>query len=663
MCGICGFVSFSPAPADALRRTATRMADTLAHRGPDGEGTWVDADAGLGFGHRRLAIIDLSPGGRQPMLSADGRFALTFNGEIYNYRALRAELEAAGVGFRSQSDTEVLLAACAAWGVGRTAARLDGIFAFALWDRRERVLSLARDQLGVKPLYWSHRDGTLLFGSELRALRMHPAWRGEIDRDALTAYFRHNYVPAPRTIYRSVSKLPPGTVLTLRPGAAPALAAYWDARAVAAAGLADRLEIGESEAATELDHLLRRAIGGQMVSDVPLGAFLSGGIDSSTVVALMQAQSARPVKTFTIGFHESGYDEAGHARAVARHLGTDHTELYVTSGDALALIPKIADWFDEPFADASQLPTFLVAELARRHVTVALSGDGGDELFAGYNRYTQADAWWRRLRRLSPGARGALAGALSALPPAGWDRLFALAPAAWRPRQAGDKLHKLANVVRLDGEDAVYRRLVSHWPDPAAVALGGVEPRGVLWDGSVARAVPSFIERMQLLDLLTYLPDDILAKVDRTSMAVSLEARVPLLDPSVVGFAWRLPLGLKLRQGKGKWLLRQVLHRYVPKALVERPKMGFAVPLERWLRGPLRDWAEDLLEERGLREDGLLDAGVVRTAWREHLSGAQNREHALWGVLMFQEWKRRWGAGTTAAERHRAPAAAAGPSR
>jgi asparagine synthase (glutamine-hydrolysing) len=623
------------------------MTDALAHRGPDGEGLWVDEDAGVALGHRRLAIIDLSVAAGQPMLSGSGRYAITYNGEIYNYRELRAELEMAGVRFRSQSDPEVLVEACAAWGVAATAKRLNGIFAFALWDAQERILFLVRDYLGVKPLYWTESAGNFLFGSELRALARHPRWHAEIDRNALAAYFRHNYIPAPGTIYSGVFKLPPGSMLTLRRDRAPELLLYSDMEDLAAAGLRSAFSGPDSEAVTMLDGLLREAVRRQMMSDVPLGAFLSGGIDSSTVVALMQSQSTRPIKTFTIGFHETGYDEAHHARAVAEHIGSDHAELYVAPEDARALIPSIADWFDEPFADVSQIPTFLVAQLARRQVTVALSGDGGDELFAGYNRYTLAQAWERRVRLVPRTARRATAAGIKLLSPSFWDGLLGPIPSAWRPVQVGDKLHKLASVIRLDSEDAIYRRLVSQWERPAEVVVGGIEPLGVLWHDRIACNVPNFLARMQLLDMLTYLPDDILTKVDRTSMAVSLEARVPLLDPTVVAFAWRLPPHLKLRGGKSKWLLRQVLHRYIPAALVERPKMGFGVPIDSWLRGPLRDWAEGLLDERRLRIDGFLDAAVVRQKWAEHLSGRRNRQYALWGVLMFQEWKRRWFDGAT----------------
>ncbi len=649
MCGICGFLG-EPAsrPAAALDAVVRRMADSLAHRGPDGEGVWVDEAAGVALGHRRLAIVDLSPLGRQPMVSADGRWVIVYNGEIYNFRELRAELEGAGHAFRGQSDSEVLLEACAAWGVERAVRRLVGIFAFALWDRRDRALHLVRDPLGVKPLYWGRMGGALLFGSQPKALRAHPAFTAAVDRDALAAYLRFSYVPAPHSIYQGVSKLEPGTILTLRPGREPERTVYWDMAGTVRAGIAARRPLSDGEAADALEALLGDAVGRQMVADVPLGAFLSGGIDSSTVVALMQARSSRPVKTFTIGFDEGGYDESADARAVAAHLGTDHSELRLRPGEALDTIARLPDWYDEPFADSSQIPTVLVSAMTRRSVTVALSGDGGDELFAGYNRYLWGAALWRRLGPLPAGLRRGAAGLIRAVRPQRWDALFALLPDSRRPRQPGDKLHKLAGVLGAADPDALYRRLVSQWEEPDAVVRGGREPRGALWDGRAAATAADFVERMQYLDSVTYLPDDILAKVDRASMGVSLEARVPLLDHRVVEFAWRLPPSQKIRDGTGKWLLRQVLHRHVPPALTDRPKSGFAVPIDRWLRGPLRDWAEDLLDEGRLRAEGFLDPVPIRARWDEHRAGIRNHQHSLWSVLMFQAWLRRWGAGAAA---------------
>jgi len=641
VCGFCGFVaSSSSRTAVGLEAAVRRMNATITHRGPDGDGVWVDGSAGVALAHRRLAIVDLSPLGRQPMESADGRWVIAYNGEIYNFQDLRAELEARGHAFRSHSDTEVLVEACAAWGVAATARRLIGIFAFALWDRQERALHLVRDQLGIKPLYWARMGGTLLFGSQPKALRAHPDFRAEIDRDALSAYFRFAYVPAPHSIYQGVRKQEPGTILTFRGAAEPERTVYWDLGAVVRGGIADRLDLSDKDATDRLEALLMDAVGRQMVADVPLGAFLSGGIDSSTVVALMQAQSDRPVRSFTIGFKEAGFDEAADARAVAKHLGTDHTELTVEPHHALAVIPKLAEWYDEPFADSSQVPTFLVSEMTRRSVTVALSGDGGDELFAGYNRYFLGSKLWRTLAPLPAGLRAAAAGLIRSVPPGRWDALFGLLPVRGLPRLPGDKLHKLAAVLAAAGPDALYRDLVSQWKEPDTLVLGGREPHGAVWDD--ARGVADFVERMQYLDAATYLPDDILAKVDRASMAVALEARVPLLDHRVVELAWRLPGHQKIRDGKGKWLLRQVLYRHVPPALVERPKMGFGVPIDSWLRGPLRDWAEDLLDERALREDGLLDAAQVRRLWAEHLSGGRNWQYRLWCVLMFQAWQRHW---------------------
>ncbi len=625
-----------------------RMNDTIVHRGPDGDGVWVDEAAGIALAHRRLAIVDLSPLGRQPMESADGRWVIAYNGEIYNFQDLRAELEARGRTFRSHSDTEVLVEGVSAWGVEATMRRLVGIFALALWDRQNRALHLARDQMGVKPLYWGRFGGTVLFGSQPKALRAHKDFRAGIDRDALTAYFRFAYIPAPHSVYQGVHKLEPGCILTFRGGAEPVRTTYWSLEAAVQAGLSDRLDLSDAEAADRLEALLKDAIGRQMVADVPLGAFLSGGVDSSTVVALMQAQSSRPVRTFTIGFKEAGFDESADARAVAQHLGTDHTELTVEPAHALEVIPRLAEWYDEPFADSSQVPTFLVSELTRRSVTVALSGDGGDELFAGYNRYFLGSKLWRTMGPVPGALRGAAAGLIRAVPPGRWDALVGRLPGM--PRLAGDKLHKLASILGAADADALYRGLVSQWHHPEALVLGGREPHGLLWDERVGAAVPDFVERMQYLDAATYLPDDILAKVDRASMAVALEARVPLLDHRVVEFAWRLPLSQKIRGGQGKHLLRQVLYRHVPKAMIERPKMGFGVPIGEWMRGPLRDWAEDLLDERRLREDGVLDAATVRRFWAEHQSGRRNWQHRLWAVLMFQAWKARWDTVPAAAE-------------
>ncbi|MDO9271443.1 MAG: asparagine synthase (glutamine-hydrolyzing) [Rugosibacter sp.] len=641
MCGLTGFFSPANLAADAAE-IARHMSEAIIHRGPDDSGVWVDAVAGIALAHRRLSILDLSPAGHQPMASNGGRYVIVFNGEIYNHLELREALT--GMAWRGHSDTETLLAAFEAWGIEATLKKCVGMFALALWDRETRSLTLARDRMGEKPLYYGWQGDVFLFGSELKALRAHPAFRGEIDRDALALYLRHNYVPAPYSIYRGIAKLPPGSWLTLSAdapvAASPEPTFYWRARDAAQADV--RHDLNDETAASELDTLLRRAVGGQMVADVPLGAFLSGGIDSSIVVALMQAQSERPVQTFTIGFHEAGYNEADHAHAVAAHLGTEHTELYVTAEQAMAVIPRLPALYDEPFADSSQIPTLLVSELAHRHVTVSLSGDGGDELFGGYNRYMWASRIWRSLGWAPRPLRAALAGVLTTLPPAAWNGVFAglsaFLPKRWRYANPGDKLHKLAGILAVRSPEEIYLALVSHWQQPANVVIGAKEPATVLTDARQWADVPDFASRMMYLDQMTYLPDDILTKVDRAAMGVSLETRVPLIDHRVVEFAWQLPLSMKIRGGQTKWLLRQVLYRYVPRELIERPKMGFGVPLDAWLRGPLRDWAEALLNESRLRQEGYFHPELIRQKWAEHLSGQRNWSYHLWDVLMFQAW-------------------------
>ena len=644
MCGIAGMVDWRAATsADALRSIADAMIETVRHRGPDAGDVWVEAEGGVALGQRRLAIIDLSPGGAQPMHSADRRFVITFNGEIYNYRDIRRELQAAGHSMRSDSDTEVLLEACALWGVEAAIERAIGMFAFALWDRKTRSLTLARDRLGIKPLYYAASPERILFASQLKAFRPAPHWKPTIDEDAVVGYLRHAYIAQPRTIYREAEKLAPGHILTLRAGSTPSPKCFWDLRDIAVAGQRRNDPVPDPrEAADRLDALLRDSVKLRMIADVPLGAFLSGGIDSSTVVALMQAQSTRAVKTFSIGFHESGYDEAQCAKQVAAHLGTDHTEFYVEPRHALDVIPHLADWFDEPFADPSQIPTYLVSELTRKHVTVALSGDGGDELFAGYNRYVWAERLARAVNLVPRPLRGASAAALRALAPQTWNRLFGFVPAAWRPALPGDKLHKITTLLDNPQPDAIYRRLVSQWERPEEVAAAGREPRGPMWDPTIARDFHDLVPRMQFLDMITYLPDDILTKVDRATMAVGLEGRVPLLDHRVVAYSWSLPLEFKLRGGRSKWLLRQVLDRYVPRSLIDRPKMGFGVPIDAWLRGPLREWAESLLAPARLASDGFVRVEPVRRAWREHLEGSRNWQYPLWTVLMLQAWRARW---------------------
>lgn len=650
MCGLAGFLDVSRAATEpALRATALAMADAIEHRGPDDREAWADPEAGIALGFRRLAIVDLTPEGRQPMHSACGRFVLVFNGEIYNHAAIRRELAEApdgGPRYRGHSDTEVMLAAFARWGVEAAVQRFVGMFAFALWDRHDRRLVLGRDRIGEKPLYYGWMGRTFLFGSELKALRAHPDFRGAIDRDALIPYLRRSCIPAPYSIYQGIFKLPPATLLTLdgtRAGPLPDPVPYWSARRVAEAGAEAPFTGTPAEAADALDRLLGDAVGLQMVADVPLGAFLSGGVDSSAIVALMQSRSPAPVKTFTIGFHEAGYNEAEYAKEVAAHLGTEHTELYVTPDETRAVIPKLPTLYDEPFADSSQIPTYLVSELARRHVTVSLSGDGGDELFGGYTRYFQPQRLWYRLGRMPHAVRRTAAGALAALSPRRWDQTFGLVrpvlPNSLKRYATGERTHKFADLIQVaQHQEAVYHCLSSHWYPANRIVLGAHEPRTPLADPAAWAKLDNLPSRLMHLDLITYFPDDILVKVDRASMGVSLESRAPFLDHRVVEFACRLPLAMKVHDGQGKRLLRQVLYRYVPSALIERPKMGFCVPIDSWLRGPLRDWAEALLDEGRLRREGTFDPIPIRRKWREHLEGTANWQHPLWDILMFQAW-------------------------
>ncbi|KUZ68165.1 asparagine synthetase B [Burkholderia ubonensis] len=648
MCGIDGFLNSAAFDEETARATLARMTASLAHRGPDAQGTWLDAQAGIALGHRRLAIVDLSVHGRQPMASACGRFVLVFNGEIYNHRALRAELERTGraPAWRGHSDTEVLLAAIAAWGVEAALRRATGMFAIALWNRESRVLTLARDRIGEKPLYYGRIGDALVFASELKALRSFPGFDGAVDRDALCLYLRQSSVPAPYTIYRGIRKLPPGTFIQFEHAHdTPRVRAYWTLEHAIEAGRAEPFEGTAQEAVGLLDGILRKAVAQQMEADVPLGAFLSGGVDSSAIVALMQAQSAAPVDTFTIGFHEAGYDEAGYAKAVARHLGTRHTELYVTADHALAVVPKLPSIYDEPFSDASQIPTFLVAELTRRHVKVSLSGDGGDELFGGYTRYFLTPRLWRKLHRVPAAVRARIAAALHALRPDHADQLAAVAQSAWSgaeardtPPRIGDRLHKLGHVMTADSRIGLYRLLMSAVHHPERIALAGQEPPTPLDTASAWPADLTFAEQAMAIDTLTYLPTDILTKVDRAAMAVSLETRMPFLDHHVVEFAWRLPAALRLPDGQSKVLLRRLLDAYVPASLIDRPKQGFCAPIDHWLRGSLRDWAEALLHPARLREEGFFDAAAVERLWRQHQTGRMNWQHQLWTVLMFQAW-------------------------
>jgi asparagine synthase (glutamine-hydrolysing) len=656
MCGIAGFIGGAAGlPSSEWHAVLRVVGQAITHRGPDDSGVWSDADAGVGLAFQRLSILDLSTAGHQPMASVSGRFVIAFNGEIYNHLSMRETLEKSSVtpspfpasgrgalGWRGHSDTETLLAGFEAWGIDATLKACVGMFSIALWDKAERVLYLARDRMGEKPLYYGWQKGVFLFGSELKALRAHPSFVGEIDRDALALQLRHNYISAPYSIYKGIRKLPPGTWLKLRPGENDGKPVpYWTLSAIAEQGLSSPFAGNEADAVSALEARLRDSIALQMVADVPLGAFLSGGVDSSTVVALMQAQSSRPVKTFTIGFHEAGYDEAGHALAVAKHLGTDHTELYVTPRQAMEVIPRLPTLYDEPFSDSSQIPTFLVSQMTRQHVTVSLSGDAGDELFGGYRRYLQARSYWNKLGRVPGFGRRVLAGGVRLFSPSAWNALASplrgvLPRLGDRP--VGDRLHKLAEILSYDQPEALYRALLSHWKCPAEVVVGASEPPTGLTTPDAWPRIDDFEHRMMYLDAMNYLPDDILVKLDRAAMGVSLETRVPMLDHRVVEFAWALPLSMKIRNGQSKWILRQVLYKYIPKALIERPKMGFGVPIDIWLRGPLKDWAEDLLHEARLRHEGYFRPDPIREKWREHLSGTRNWQYDLWDVLMFQAW-------------------------
>ena len=651
MCGIAGYFGgpWAVQPDETLQ-LLRRMGDAIAHRGPDGDGYWHDPARRIAFAHRRLAIVDLSPSGHQPMLSASGRYVISYNGEIYNHRRLRDRLS---VDWRGTSDTETLLAGFDVWGISATVEAAIGMFAFAVWDRVDGALTLARDRLGEKPLYYGWQgavapgsEPTFLFASELSALKVHPAFAAEVSRDALRSFMRHNNVGGAASIYTGISKLPPGCLMTLSArDPRPRPVRYWSGSQVAQRGVRDPFTGGPAEATDALETLLSDAVGQQMVADVPLGAFLSGGIDSSVVAALMQAQSPRPIRTFSIGFREDAFNEAHYAQAVARHLGTEHTEMYVTAQDALDLIPQLPSIYAEPFADSSQIATFLLSKLTRTHVTVALSGDGGDELFCGYNRYQITDKLWRRLSRVPPAMRRGLASLLLRIPPSSWDSaangLRHAFPAAGAWVRVGEKVHKGARVLASANARELYLGMVSHWADPGEIVIGGTEPAPLPADTVAELDGLSDVEQMMALDMLGYMNDDILTKVDRAAMAVSLEARVPLLDHRVVEFAWRLPMAYKLREGQTKWVLRQVLYRHVPTALIERPKSGFAVPIGAWLRGPLRAWAEELLDESRLRREGFLEPRPIRRKWAEHLSGNHDWESQLWNVLMFQAWLER----------------------
>jgi len=647
MCGIAGFIDYAgETDADQLSAIAADMAGTLRHRGPDDKGTWVDQDTGIALGFQRLSILDLSPLGRQPMVSADGRYVIVYNGEVYNFLELRQQLESLGHSFRGNSDTEVLLAAFVQWGVRAAVERFNGMFALALWDHQDRCLYLVRDRLGIKPLYYGWANRQFIFASELKAVRQHPAFSGEIDRRALTLYLRHNCVPAPYSIYQGFYKLPPGTILRIdaqhldrETNPQP----YWSAKEVVERGSTQPFAGSEKEAVAELNALLKASVKQRMISDVPLGAFLSGGIDSSLIVALMQTQSDRPVKTFSIGFHEAEFDEARYAKKVAHHLGTDHTEHYLTPEETRAVIPLLPTLYDEPFSDSSQIPTYLISKLARQQVTVSLSGDGGDELFGGYNRYYWIPKAWRGIAWMPHWLRSLGAKTINTLLPKNWNHLLS----RFTPDSLADsfpiwllnKLPEIGETLRFNSPEEIYTHFTTHWGEASSVVIKGNEPPLPATNPQEQPREVNLRRWMMFHDMVTYLPNDILAKVDRASMGVSLEVRAPLLDDHrVAEFAAGLPTAWLYRDGHGKWLLRQLLYKYVPRDLVDRPKMGFSVPLGEWLAGPLRDWAESLIDEQRLQREGYFRPEMIRIKWNDLLRNRGSYEHEIWDILMFQAW-------------------------
>lgn len=645
MCGICGFYSKSNLKFD---NAISKMNLAISHRGPDNNGVWNDSGSGIVMGHQRLSIIDLSAAGLQPMKSSSGRFILTYNGEIYNHLEIRREIEnKLNIKWRSNSDTETLLEAIDLWGVKETLKKIVGMFAFGLWDKKTRTLTLVKDRLGEKPLYfgWQGKgvNQVFLFGSEIKALKKHPSFEGVINQDAIALQLRHNCIPAPNSIYKDIFKLLPGNYLQLnekdlKNGFLPSSKPYWSLVSTAINGTREPLTSNIEDIKKELEQLMKASIKQQMISDVPLGAFLSGGVDSSTIVAMMQKLSSRPIKTFTIGFDEQNYNEANYAKEVSQHLGTDHTEINVSSQQALDVIPKLPTLYDEPFSDSSQIPTFLISELAKKHVTVSLSGDGGDELFCGYNRYLKSNTLWKNFSLLPLPVRKGLGLLIQSIPPLKWDKLSKILPNLNRYPNFGDKMHKVASIMNSRDLSDVYFRLVSHWLNPNEVVLNGKEPDTFLTGFKPKFAELTNQQEMMALDCITYLPDDILVKIDRAAMATSLETRCPFLDHRIVEYIWKIPQVYKLRNGQSKWILREILYKYVPKRLIERPKMGFAAPIDTWLRGPLKDWAESLLNETKLRQEGYLNADIIRKKWNEHLSGKKNWQYHLWNILMFQAW-------------------------
>lgn len=636
MCGFAGFITNSEGfDSEKLRMTASRMNSVLDHRGPDDSGIWIDQEVGIALGHRRLSIIDLSSEGRQPMISSNGRYVICYNGEIYNYREIQKKVEeiSGDLNLRGHSDTEVVLKAIEVWGLSKTLAELVGMYSIALWDRLEHTLYLVRDRMGEKPLYYTHIGKCLIFGSELKSLKEHPSFVGRIDRNSLALYMRYNYIPSPYTIYENVYKLLPGSMLTFKVNSRSLdVKTYWSLKEKTVDGLNNKITLNETQAIDELDQLLKQSISQQMIADVTIGSFLSGGIDSSTVTAIMQTQSSKPVKTFSIGFNESKYNEAIYAKEISSFLGTDHTELYVEPHQAMEVIPKLPLLYDEPFADASQIPTYLVSKLAKNNVSVALSGDGGDELFCGYRRYILGEKLSNRLNTIPWNIRILTSNLLRFPSIETWDKILSMS------QLSGSQIYSLSIALKSRNFESVYQILVSLWKEPELLVLGASEPPTIFTDQNNTSGINGSIDKMMYIDMMSYLPDDILVKLDRASMGVSLESRVPFLDHRIVEFSWKLPMSYKIREGQSKWILRQVLNRYIPKKMMDRPKMGFGMPIDSWLRGPLREWAEELLDDNKLKKQGYFNNYLVRQKWNEHLTGKKDNQHYLWSILMFQAW-------------------------
>lgn len=641
MCGLTGFINLNnELSREELMNTATLMANSITYRGPDAGGTWADEKDGIALGHRRLSIKDLSTEGHQPMFSASGRYVIVYNGEIYNFNEIRVSLENMGHSFRGQSDTEVMLEAIEFWGIKKAIKKFTGMFAFALWDRNEKLLYLGRDRFGEKPIYYGWMGKTFLFGSELKSLRIHPSFKTYIDRESVALFVQYNYIPSPYCIYKGIYKMPPATLLTINPQNGMSLSApekYWSLWDVVEAGKKNPFLGNEVEASEQLDYFLHEAIGPQMIADVPLGAFLSGGVDSSTIVAIMQQKSKDPIKTFTIGYLESAYNEAEYAKNVAKYLGTNHTELYVSSKQAIDVIPRLTDMYDEPFSDASQIPTFLVSQLAKQQVTVSLSGDGGDELFGGYNRHLWGEKIKNTLNNY-PNFMLKFGGDILRSMPIQFLEGSPFLPDRFKNIRFSEKVYKLSNIISIEDSATMYQNLISQWRNPHDIVLG-LSPQSQYRNNlETPDCLSSITEKMMYMDMINYLPDNILQKVDRASMNVSLESRAPFLNHHIVEFAWSLPISMKIKNDKSKWLLREVLYKYIPKELIERPKMGFGVPLDSWLRGPLKEWAEDLIDEKKLIDNGFFNPEPIRKKWKQHISGRYNWQYPIWNILIFQDW-------------------------